>query len=468
MNPSIRKYLLIRLLFLIGLIILAGTLIYYYISERSVETHLDNRLKQFALLYHVLLDKTNSSKYLVYPQQDPSEITIDATELLSSKDDEALLNLDASKFELLVWDKDNNLILRTAKAPNIKSSDTKDNMFSHYLNEENDWLVYSLRNPKNGLTVATAENFNNRRALSQELNLFALYLLVITYAIIALLTWFFVSRGLRTIDLVTKEVRYRAPNFLKPVDIQNIPVEIKPLIDELNKLFLRLRQAFEREKAFSSNAAHELRTPIAALKTQAQVALKATTKNQYEATLKKLIASVDRSTHVVEQLLTLSRLLPDSNLHEAKNINFSTLTAEIIAHLAPSAIDKNIDIELIGGDKAITARVIPAAISILLRNLVDNAIRYTPEGGKVQVCLEQANQSTTLKVVDDGPGIAPELRSRVFERFYRVLGAKSPGSGLGLAIVQEIADLHQATITLGTPADGVGLEVIITFPHVFC
>ena len=255
-----------------------------------------------------------------------------------------------------------------------------------------------------------------------------------------------------------------SPSYLKPVDLESVPKEIEPLVMELNSLFRRLQDAFDREKRFTADAAHELRTPLAALNTHTQVALRADTPEERRQALLKVLAGVNRGTHVVQQLLTLSRMVPEAGINEPTKMDMVKEAAEIAAQLAPEAISKNIDLELIAPDKAMMMGN-PTAIGILIRNLVDNAIRYSPEDGEIKIKVSELDNHVILEVIDTGPGIPEELRERVFERFYRVVGNKATGSGLGLGIVQQIAKLHDAKIELRTPENGKGLNFTVTFPR---
>ncbi len=208
-----------------------------------------------------------------------------------------------------------------------------------------------------------------------------------TYPLSGLLIWFIIGRGLDSLRSVASEVSHRDPANLEPVNAAEVPMEIKPLVEELNKLFLRLHQALEREKRFAADAAHELRTPLAALRMQAQVARNATNEEERQTMMNNLIAAVDRSTHVVQQLLTLSRLTPEANtIDDILPMNLTRLTAEIIAQLAPSAFDKQIDIALEAPEETFIPGNI-TALSILVRNLIDNAIRYTPKAAKFILVL---------------------------------------------------------------------------------
>lgn len=309
------------------------------------------------------------------------------------------------------------------------------------------------------ITITTSLTVLARRITQNDL-----YIMLLVLPLSGLLIWLIIGKGLNSIKVVTNEVAHRAPTRLEPVDIEAVPVEIKPLVDALNHLFLRLQEAFEREKRFAGDAAHELRTPLAALKTQTQVALKTADITEQRKILQRVVVGVDRCAHVVQQLLILSRLVPEaSELEDTTKFDLSKLAAEIIAQIGHIALEKDLDIELIAEKSALIVGN-PTAIGILIRNLVDNAIRYTPEGGAIDVLVENKPRGVLLAVIDNGPGIPEELHERVFERFYRILGHKSPGSGLGLAIVQQIAALHNAKVSIGAPDSGQGLKVEVFFP----
>jgi two-component system sensor histidine kinase QseC len=221
-----------------------------------------------------------------------------------------------------------------------------------------------------------------------------------------------------------------------------------------------LQQAFETERRFTSDAAHELRTPLAAIKTQAQVALRSSADEERRRALNQVISGVDRASHLVQQLLTLARIDPTLWVG-SELIDLPALASEVLAEIAPMALARDIDLSLeaglppaIRGDRAM--------LGMMLRNLVDNAIKYTPAGGKVEVRLARDGARLNLSVDDSGPGITPEERARVFERFYRQVGTNVPGSGLGLSIVKRIADLHHAEVRLGDAALG-GLRAEVVF-----
>ncbi len=466
MKVSIRNFLLINLLLTIIMATFLTAVGNYYLDSKDIRLHLDLLLGQASFDFQALLGQDFHSRDLVKLQQGLDDIPSDIKKSLKTADEQNLLKYE-EKYQFLVWNDDGKLVLHSADAPNISFLKSRDGFANITVNGVK-WRAFSRYNSKQKIYITVAEQFTSQILLAHSLAVDDIYIMLIVYPIAAILIWLIVGQGLKSILRVTYEVSHRAPNFLDPVNAQSVPKEIKPLVIELNKLFQRLHQAIEREKRFAGDAAHELRTPLAALKTQAQVALKADNEEERHKLLQNAIIGVDRCTHIVQQLLTLSRLVPESNtLVDSCLLDLSKLAAEIVAQLAPLALDKDIDIELLSDEfhPAIIQGNI-TALSILIRNLVDNAIRYTPENGKITISVANKLDKVILKVTDNGPGIPAELRARVFERFFRVLGNKSPGSGLGLAIVQQIAQLHNAQLRLGTPDSGKGLEVEVAFQSV--
>lgn len=291
-----------------------------------------------------------------------------------------------------------------------------------------------------------------------------LYIMLFTFPLSGFLIWMIIGKGFESLNRVTVEVANRAPTHLEPVKLEEVPEEIRPLVDELNRLFERLQDGFEREKRFAADAAHELKTPLAAIKAQAQVALHSDSLDEKNATLHKLIASVNRSTHIVQQLLTMSKLVPETwDQYPKQKIDIAKVARENLAMLAPLALEKNIELELEQNTKTVQIKGNLAALSILFRNLIDNAIRYSPKNSVIVVRMTQQKGQVIVEVCDQGPGIPNELHERVFERFFRVLGNQTTGSGLGLSIVDQICQMHHATVQLEKPQSGSGLVVKLVF-----
>lgn len=465
MKSSIRKFLLINLLLAITITTTLTAIGNYYLDQKDIQEHLDTLMAISALSYQALLGDDLHERPLVKIQ--------DALEVIPQKIENyyqrRFLNdlppksyLD--KFNFQVWTNGGKLLLHSSTAPKIPLTAEEDG-FSDKLLSNQKWRVFTTYNDKAGIRTVLAERYDTRNELGHRIAQDDLYIMLLTFPLSGLLIWIIIGRGLDSLDRVAQEVANRAPTHLKPVDLEEVPEEIKPVIDELNKLFYRLQEGFEREKRFAADAAHELRTPLAALKAQAQVALNTNSLEEKNQALHKLIASVNRSTHIVQQLLTMSKLMPEAaNINDVGEVNLVKITREVLAMLAPSAVEKQIELEFEHDDNLPCFAGNLTAIGILIRNLVDNAIRYCKEMGKVWVRVYQKEDYMVLEVHDNGPGIPSELQSRVFERFFRVLGNKSPGSGLGLAIVRQITDLHGGKIELDTPKEGTGLIVRAYFP----
>lgn len=464
MTPSIRTFLLINLLLSVTLITSLAIIGNLFLAHKDIQTQLDAQLIRSGLRMQAFFSGNLNSATLKKIQTS-LETTMNPTQALQS---EQSVRATAAKdrdnaVEFQIWNKQGQLILHSPNAPNTPLSSGTTGLTTLWLNGKS-WRVNTVFNPNNGITVMVAERANYRQQLENQLTQDSIFIMLITYPFLGFLIWVIVGRGLDTLKRVATEVRSREPTNLRPVDIESVPSEIEPLVVELNSLFLRLHDTFERNKRFTADAAHELKTPLAALSTQVQVALRAETPEDRNQALLKVLSGVNRSTHVVQQLLTLSRMDPEAGINDPSQINLARQASDVAALLAPEAIAKNIDLELSTPESQATIWGNATAISILLRNVMDNAIRYTQEGGQVMINVHENEKSVTLTVADNGPGIPDELRERVFERFFRVMGTQSTGSGLGLGIVLQITKLHNANIELNTPAWGHGLEVKIIFP----
>ncbi|STY29017.1 sensory histidine kinase in two-component regulatory system with QseB [Legionella wadsworthii] len=465
MKSSIRKFLLINLLLAITITTTLTAIGNYYLDQKDIQDHLDSLMAVSALSYQALLGDDLHQRPLSKIQEAletiPQKIdTYYQKRFLNEEPPENYLD----KFNFQVWTNGGKLLLHSSSAPKIPLTSEVDG-FSDKKISTQDWRVFTTYNDKAGIRTVLAERYDTRNELGHRIAQDDLYIMLLTFPLSGLLIWIIIGRGLDSLDKVAEEVANRAPSHLEPVDLHEVPEEIKPVIDELNKLFFRLKEGFEREKRFAADAAHELRTPLAALKTQAQVALHSNDIEEKNQALQKLIASVNRSTHIVQQLLTMSRLVPEAaHMEEKDEVNLSRLTREILAMLAPAAVEKQIDLEFESDVENLTVFGNSTALGILIRNLVDNSIRYCNEHGRIIVRLTEIQHEIMFEVSDNGPGIPAELQSRVFERFFRVLGNKSPGSGLGLAIVQQIAELHGGRLVLDTPKEGTGLIVRFFMP----
>ena len=333
----------------------------------------------------------------------------------------------------------------------------------------NRYRVYTLQTPLQ--TVQIAQDLSARTARARALALRAVLPFAWLTPLLMLAVWWIIKRSLAPIERTRRIVASRAANDFSPLADEGLPDEVRPLVDELNLLFGRVRSAFEVQKHFVADAAHELRSPLTALKLQAQ-ALRRTDDDPAlrEAGITRLNLGLDRAIRGVEQLLLLAREEAGSGqaFSAAEPVDLQTVVNLAVADVLPQARLKNIDLGLAG---APSMQAMPAvngqldALRILLRNLLENAVKYTPPGGQVDVSLDVQQSQPVLTVEDSGPGIAPENRQRVFDRFFRASDtSQETGSGLGLAIVQAIADRHGAALALDRSARLGGLQVEVRFP----
>lgn len=458
MIPSIRAFLIFNLLLSITLITSLLIIANLFLGHREIQNYMDEQLIFKAVNLQDIVTSYLKNKHML--NQIQNQVNTDsqrAANILRKK----YPSYEEPEFQ--IWDLNNRALLHSLKSPPLNAESLPLGFSDRWINGEK-WRLFFNQGSAEQLKLVVAEKYNLRDVLETRITRNSVLIILISYPFISLIIWLIVGKGLESLKRIALEVRNRELSYLEPVNVESVPSEIKPLIDELNELFQRLTDAYARERRFAADAAHELKTPLAALKAQAQVALKARDEKIRSEALKKVVAGVNRSTHVVQQLLILSRMVPEANQGEPVRINLASIAAEVIAELVPEALEKNTEIELDAVEPLSPMMGFPTAIGILVRNLVDNAIRYTPNGSLVKVVVTQNEDNIILQVIDNGPGIPEELRERVFERFFRVLGNKSTGSGLGLGIVQQIATLHSATILLETPPSCQGLCVTVKFP----
>lgn len=333
------------------------------------------------------------------------------------------------------------------------------------------YRVFSIQSDNQ--TVQVAQDLAVRRNMAGNLALRTLGPIAVMMPILMLVVWWVVSGSLDPVARVRSQVASRQADDLSPVSEAGLPDEVRPLVQELNLLFGRVKTAFDAQQTFVADAAHELRTPLAALRLQAQSLDRADTPEARKLAVSRLTAGIDRATRLVEQLLVLARQEATAATGEgagsSRPVDLAELARRTVAELAGVAAAKGVDVGIHHADPA-TVEGQPDALHILLRNLVDNAIKYTPAGGTADISVRSDPGDTvkggctvTVTVEDSGPGIPPDERERVFDRFYRVAGSQAAGSGLGLAIIKAIAERHGAVLALGRSERLGGLSVTVCF-----
>jgi two-component system sensor histidine kinase QseC len=322
--------------------------------------------------------------------------------------------------------------------------------------------TFTLRNTTLGHTVRVFEPANTRSDLVSGVASRIARPTLIALPVLALLVWFSIGWSLAPLKVLSDAIRSRDINRMEPVDIGHAPTEVRPLVDAINLMLSRLQNSLERERAFTADAAHELKTPLAAIKVQAQVALGEQNTALQRLAMERVVQGVDRSARLAEQLLLLARLDVQEKVSTVPLKPASVAKNTLLAN-ERYAQQKNISVMLIGDMRAeINAE--PVLIGILLDNLLDNAIKYGRNGGSIEVAVRHADDRVQLTVRDDGPGVAPDDLTRLTNRFFRATGNQATGSGLGLSIVARIAEHFGARLHLGTGIGERGLAVEVSFP----
>jgi signal transduction histidine kinase len=323
------------------------------------------------------------------------------------------------------------------------------------------WRAYGLQTGAGVIQIAQPVSVREGLARAAAERVVIPLILLLPIMIVAV-AWI-VRRGLMPLQYVAAEVQRRDVHSLRALGTGDLPREIEPLVRELNRLLGRLQEAFTAQRAFISDAAHELRSPLTALRLQLQLLDRAPDEAARLEARARLGGAVERAIHLAEQLLTLARSDPQELAGEFGPVDLAAVAAEAITDTHELALARSIDLALDATPGSVV-RGNGEALRILARNLIDNAVRYTPSGGSVRVRCRSRAEGALLEVADTGPGIPAAERDRVFDRFYRRAAAQAHGTGLGLAIVKSIAGHHGARVVLGD-APGGGLRVEVEFPQ---
>ncbi|HEY8857125.1 MAG TPA: ATP-binding protein [Rugosibacter sp.] len=314
-------------------------------------------------------------------------------------------------------------------------------------------------------TVQVAQDITVRRAMARKIALRTIAPIALMTPVLMFLVFWVITHSLVPVARIRRQVAARQPSDLSSISEADLPDEISPLVKELNLLLKRVSNAFETQQHFVANAAHELRSPLTALKLQIQRLRQSGSAEEREVATTRLNAGIDRASRLVEQLLALAQqeTIAASTV-TPQLVSLTEVTRRTMTEIVATAQERHIDLGISHADAASVAGF-PDALHILVRNLLDNAVKYSPEGGRIDVEVHAANGIVELSVDDSGPGIPAEHRTRVLDRFYRIHGApQTMGSGLGLAIVKSIAGRHGAELTLEDSASLGGLRVVVRFP----
>lgn len=373
------------------------------------------------------------------------------------------------RYLVQIYDAATNRVYLSRRAEALPISESVG--FSNIQSEDGtEWRQYVSTVGTKIIQVAQPVDVRDHIAVASAMHIVQPMFILIPFLAIAI--WFVIMQALQPLNRTARAVARRSPSSLTPLDTEGLPYELKSLVDAINSLMARLGDSLDAQQRFASDAAHELRTPLAAIKLQAQLLSRAKdpqTRDKYAARLQEGVA---RATRLVQQLLTIARLDPDAHDKPTSEFDLAAAARAAVEDLSASAAAKQIT--LTHNCTSVTMIGMEDAVRLMITNLTDNAIRYTPEGGRIEVAVKtDGDCHAVITVTDDGPGIAPEERKRVFERFYRALGTKVSGTGLGLAIVSRIVQMHDGDISIqdgfvraprnGNP-EGFGAQFVVRIP----
>jgi len=362
-----------------------------------------------------------------------------------------------------IFNQDKELILRSLNAPEIPITDYRpgfsETNFSGYR-----WHAFVMFNELRSIWIMVAERDDIRHQLADSIIMEAVFPIVVSIPLTGILVWLIVSFGLKPIHELAMQLRSKQASDLTPIIIDAVPEELTTLAASANELLLRLERSFSREKRFNSDVAHELRTPIAALKIHLQNLL-TDLKNPPESA-NKLEEGLQRINHLVEQIILLNRMTPDHYMAQFTNIDLFDATRNVIEDVLDEINVKNQNLEFNGKNCEIFGDAF--AVETMIKNILRNAIKYTPEHGNIVIRIIEKEGQRIIQIMDNGPGVPVDEYDRIFERFYRLGGDRhtstSLGCGLGLSIVQYIAELHDANLTLEHSEFESGLLFTASFP----
>lgn len=363
-----------------------------------------------------------------------------------------------------IIDRSGHVTLATTNLAALPPPGASDKDFQNVRLGDYRWRVFTLPDAADGVVIRTGERYDSRHDITRAAWLEHSLPLLVGLPLLAILVGWAVRRGLRPLESLTRALSSREPGSHEPVVLQDAPLELQPVLAALNGQLARLEDALERERRFSADVAHELRTPLASVMINLESAMAMTDPVEANATLASAQHGIAGLARRIEQLLALARLEAGAASGQRSSIDLVAVAMTVIEELAPVIADSDVELSFARLTPAVIVQGYEAAFAALLRNLLENALRHLPAGGQVQLSIQQVGRAAIVDVIDDGPGIPAERRAAVFARFHREAGSRGDGYGLGLSIVQRAAQLHDASIELLDSPHGSGLRVRVVIP----
>lgn len=443
-NLSLKRRLVLLLLGMIVIVWTMVTLSAYYTIRTEMRKLLDNQIAQVAYA----LMEINLEKISEYEAKIPESV-------------HSYLRGDLNNFDIRyqIW-KGGQLQLQSLAAPAYRLKVNEG--FSDLDLYNKRWRILRISVPGVRKTdVYVLARHDIETFFLHPFSELIIMHMSVQMILMIIIIWFAVGTGLRPLKTMAKAIGQRHYHDLTPLD-GHVPDELKPVVLSVNKLFERLQKSFESEKQFTNHAAHELRTPLAALKMQAQVAMQEKDPAKQKKQLQNIVQGVNRAAHLVSQLLLMARIEPESeNRLDMERIDVIKIIQSVSKEMQYLLDNKNIELYLPNDEAFVLGD--RASLEIMFKNIIDNAIRYSPENSKIHIYYESKDDFQELIIDDEGPGIPEDFQSKVFDRFYRIPGTQAEGVGIGLSIVKKIADLHGANIIIASAPDGKGARIIVRF-----
>jgi two-component system sensor histidine kinase QseC len=432
----------------------------YRSTLKETRELLDGRLAQSARTLDVLI-QNGGVEAIHKPGQGPLVVPI-----IGRQAEEQLMHGRTYESEVgyQVLDLHGQMHLTTANLQQLPLPHTLVSGFEDYFYESYGWRVFTLVDDANGVVIRMGERDDSRRDITHALSVDLGLTQLIGLPLLALLIGWALGRGLRPLQRLTGAIASRAPGSRQPIQLDRAPQELQPVVAALNFQFERMEDALERERRFSADVAHELRTPLASTMIHLDTAMTGDVPAAMRVTLVSAQSALARLARRIEQLLALARLEAGAAAGQRTDLDLVVVAMNVIDELAPLLGESGVDFAFLEHDESLKVQGYEAALAALLRNLIENAMHHVPAHGQVQLSLERYASNAVIEVIDNGPGIPAERRASVFARFHREASSSGDGYGLGLSIVQRAAQLHDATIELLDAPSGAGLRVRVTIP----
>lgn len=455
---SIRRVMLVALLGLMSLVMLGAGAFSYYAGLQEAGEMFDAKLAHSSRVLMSLVDEPLGD-LAEHDDGKPMLVKVWHGDAKGVGSDLVFPSGHAyeTKLAFQVRDSEGKLLLRSDSGPEQALASLSPG-FADVVIDGQAWRTFTLRSPT-GHWYQSGELSDIRSELAEDLAEGTLVPMLIALPLLALLIWLVVNWATRSLLRASREIEERDPSHLTPIRVDRVPREIQGIVKSVNGLLQRLSDTLARERRFTADAAHELRTPVAALKVHAHNLRAARSSDERNDSQQQLDASVHRVERLVDQLLTLSRVEPGTPTMVPVALDLHELAGQQLSYHHDLAAARNIALELDADRVVIDAD--RNAIDALLRNLIDNAIRYTPPGGRVRLVVRREGFHAVLQIEDSGPGVPPQSREKVFERFHRELGNDVEGSGLGLSIVAQVLQSHGGSIQLDQSAELGGLKATV-------